>query len=134
MAGRAQIHVQGLRELNATFRHAPRDVNRAYRAELRTVALPVQQEAQSLAVERIRRIGVPWSRFRIGITSKLVYVAPRQRGVKSRGDARFKRPNLARRMAAEVTGPALERNQHRIEADFDAMLDRLVRKWDHDGP
>ena len=30
--------------------------------------------------------------------------------------------------------PALEQNRHRIEGDFDEMLDRLVRKWDHDGP
>lgn len=128
------VRVEGLSELTATFRHAPRDVNRAYRAELRTVAMPVQQTAETLAVERIRRIGPNWSRFRIGVTSKLVYVAPRQRGVKSRGDSRFRRPNLARRMAAEVTGPALEQNRHRIERDFDDMLDRLVNRWDAGGP
>jgi hypothetical protein len=30
--------------------------------------------------------------------------------------------------------PALEQNRHRIEQDFARMLDRLVSKWDHDGP
>lgn len=130
----AELRVEGLRELTATFAHAPKDVNRAYRAELRTVAFPVQQTAQQLAVERISRIGVPWSRFRIGVTRTLVYVAPRQRGVNSRGNARLRRPNLARRMAHEVTGPALAVNRHKVERDFDEMLDRLVRKWDHDGP
>ena len=131
MAGGSAI--SGLNELNRTFQDAPKDVRLAYREELRTVGLPVQQTAQRLAVERIRKIGPHWSRFRVGVTQTLVYVAPRMRGVKNRGDRRA-RPNLGTRLAEEVTNPALEQNQHRIEQDFDDMLDRLVTMWDHEGP
>ena len=133
MAGASgEIIVDGLRELNETFKDAPKDVRLAYRKELRTVGLPVQQTAERLAVERIRKIGPHWSKMRVGITQTLVYVAPRQRGVKNRGD-RGARPTLGTRLAEEVTNPALEQNKQRIEQDFDEMLDRLVTKWDHEG-
>ena len=70
--------------------------------------------------------------MRTGITTRLVYVAPVQRGVKGRG--RGQRPKFGTLLMDRAMEPALEQNQHRIEADFDQMLDRLVHKWDNDGP
>ena len=128
MAG--TVAVEGLRELTRTFNQAPKDVKKAYRAELRSVARPVQATAEGLALSEVRNIGPAWSQFRIGVTQKLVYVAPKQKSRRGRRS----RPNLARLLADRVTGPALEKNRHRIEHDFDRMLDRLVTKWDHDGP
>ena len=139
MAGASgEIFVDGLKELTETFRDAPMEVRLAYRKELRTVGEPIRSTAERLAVERIpklvpRKKGPNWSKFRTGITETSVYVAPRQRGVKARGDPRRRR-KLGIRLAEEVTNPALEQNKHRIESDFDDMLDRLVVKWDHDGP
>ena len=134
MAGAlGEIRVEGLAELTRTFRFAPKDVRLAYRKELRTVgrADPARRR-ERLAVERIRKIGPKWSKFRVGITQTLVYVAPRQRGLKRR-DPRPGRDKanvlLGRRLANEVTNPALEQNQHRIEQDFDDMLDRLSAMW-----
>ena len=126
------IAVEGLADLTKTFKHAPKDVRLAYRKELRTLGEPIRTTAERLAVSEIRKIGPKWLKFRTGVTQTLVYVAPRQRGVKARGDLRA-RPNLGRRLADEVTNPALEQNKHRIESDIDDMLDRLVTKWDHEG-
>ena len=126
------VAVRGLRELNRTFKHAPKDVRREIRDEYRTVAEPVRSTAEILAVSSIRRVGLNWSRMRTGITTTLVYVAPRQRGVKGRG--RGRRPKFGTLLMDRAMQPALERNEHRIEADFDRMLGRLVHDWDNDGP
>lgn len=127
------VAVRGLRELNRTFRQAPRDVNRAYRNELRSVGEPVRLTAETLASSTIRRITPAWARMRTGVTTRLVYVAPRQRGVRGR-DQRRRRPNLGTLLMDRAMQPALEQHRGRIETDFDQMLDRLVTKWDHDGP
>lgn len=128
------LAVRGLKELTRTFSKAPTDVKRAYRTELRSVGEPVRLEAESLAVSTIRKVGPDWSKMRTGVTTRLVYVAPRQRGVKGRGNQRLRRPKFGTLLMDRAMQPALDRNRHRIEGDFDQMLDRLVTKWDHDGP
>jgi hypothetical protein len=128
------VAVHNLAQLNRTFNKAPKDIKRAYRAELRTVAEPVRSTWETLAVSSIRRIGPKWSRARIGPTVNLVYVAPRLRGIKGRGRHPRRRPNLADLLMARAAEPALAQNQHRIEADFERMLDRLVNRWDSEGP
>lgn len=140
MAG--AVAVRGLRELNQTFKHAPKDTRREIRDEYRTVAEPVRSTAATLAMSSIRRIprSPAWAEFRTGVTQTLVYVAPKKRGIKGRGyDPRrrgegYANPPFSKLLAERALEPALEQNRHRIEADFDRMLDRLVNKWDHDGP
>ena len=68
--------------------------------------------------------------MRTGVTQPMVYVAPRQRGVKTRGDDPAARPNFGNLLADPRNEPALAQHEHRIEADFDRMLDRLVPDWD----
>ena len=126
------LAVKGYTELARTFQHAPRDVNKAYREELRTIGEPTRLTAEELAVSSIRKIGHDWSRMRTGITTRVTYVAPRERGAKGRGGSR--RPNLARLLMERAMQPALDRNRGQVEHDFDVMLGRLVNSWDHDGP
>lgn len=128
------LAVRGLKELTRTFSRAPSDVKRAYRAELRTVGEPVRFTAEQLAVSTIRRMTPAWSKMRTGVTTRLVYVAPRERGLKGRGDAPGRRPKFGTLLMDRAMQPALDRNRPRVETDFDQMLDRLVTKWDHDGP
>lgn len=127
------VAVRGLAELTRTFNQAPADAKRAYRSELRDLGEPVRMSAEGLAASTIRRIGPKWSKMRTGVTTRLVYVAPRQRGVSGRGPNPRRRPNLATLLSTRALEPALERNRHRIEDDFDRMLDRLVNKWGRDG-
>jgi hypothetical protein len=133
---RGGFAVDGLTQLNRVFKHAPADVRKEYRRELRTVAEPVRSDAERLAVSKIRRVrsSPKWARMRTGVTLKEVYVAPRQRGVKGRGRDRMRRPRFGNLLGERATQPALRRNEHRIVDDFEAMLDRLCRKWDREGP
>lgn len=127
------IEVEGLAQLTKTFQHAPKDVRLAYRKELRTVAEPVRSTAERLATQRIRKNTVKWSKFRTGVSQKLVYVAPRQRGVKSKARDSFRRPKFGILLAHRASQPALRQNEWRINQDFDHMLDRLVHKWNNEG-
>ena len=123
----------GFRELNRTFKHAPKDVRREIRDEYRTVAEPVRSTASTLAVSSdppdavLAQVG----EFRTGVTQTMVYVAPKKRGVKGRGSDPRRRPNLGNLLAERALEPALEQHEHRIEADFDRMLGRLVPRLEH---
>lgn len=128
----AGLAVRGMTELVRTFNHAPADVKREFRRELKSVGEPVRITAERLATSSIRRIGPNWSKMRTGVTTRLVYVAPKQRGIKGRSTRR--RPNLGTLLATRSLEPALEANRARIEHDFEQVMDRLVDKWDHDGP
>jgi hypothetical protein len=128
------LAVEGAAQLTKVFNHAPADVKKAYRNELRTVALPVAETYTRLASSRIRRMqfSPQWAKTRIGVTQRLVYVVPRQKGTKGRGSRR--RRNLFRLMAERAAEPALELNRARIRRDFELMLDRLANKWEAEGP
>ena len=72
-----------------------------------------------------------WAETRTGVTQKLVYVAPRQRGIK-RGDAPAKRPKLAPLMLARSFDPALAHHGPQVRHDFERMLDTVARRFNND--
>ena len=119
------IYVTGLRELSADFAKLERETRLAFRASERHVAEPVQRDAQILAVDRIPRIGRRWWRMRIGVSHNVVYVAPVQRGVKTKGRAQLARPNLANLLLDRAMEPALRQNEAEIERRLDDVLDRV---------
>lgn len=124
------VRVQGLRELEKAFKLAGPASSRELRVALRSVAEPVKRDAEQLARANIRRIGVPWSQMRVGVTLKEVYVAPKQRGVKSRTDRRYRRPNLFDLLMGRALEPALERNIGLVEARVDQALATVGREWE----
>lgn len=125
----ALVTVEGLTELERLFKLAGPVANRALRAELRDVAEPVRADAQSLAESQITRIGPKWGRMRVGVTQKLVYVAPRERGVKVRGPDPRRRPKFATLMEARAMAPALQRNEAKIERRVADLFDHLAANW-----
>lgn len=129
------VAVDGLAELKRTFKFAPKDVRLAYNRELRTVGEPTRDLASRLALSRIPRVrfSPKWAEYRTGVTQKAVYVAPRQRGVKTRGGENRRRPNMGRLLAERASQPALKATEPRIEREFSDMLDRLTDKWNSDG-
>ena len=137
MAGALVVH--NLAALSKTFKNAPKDVRLAYRRELRTIANPVRAAAEALAVTKIRNLGAgsPWAKMRIGVTQRLVYVAPKQKGVRGRSPrGRGKGtgpPSFADLLATRAMEPALEQNEARIRREFEQLLDRLTRDWNR-GP
>lgn len=97
------------------------------RATLSDAALPVRTDAEGMAVSRIRNVGVAWSRMRIGVTTRAVYVAPKHRGAKT---GKQKRPNLADLLLARSMLPALDRNEAGTLAATERMLDGLASDWE----
>lgn len=124
------VSVKGLRELNRAFARADRKLKTEKNDALKQAAEPVRREAEELAVLEISRIGIPWSRMRIGVTQRVVYVAPAQRGVKGRGNARRRRPNLAPRLMNEAMRPALDHNRRQVVEKLDDMLRTVGREWE----
>ncbi len=118
-AGTVRVH--GLRELNKTFKHMGKEVQKETRNELREVGEPVRKAAEQLAAVEIRNIGDNWSKMRVGVTQKLVYVAP-----KARSRSGSPRPNLAGLLLQRAMLPALERNEPQVVAGLEKMLDRLA--------
>lgn len=126
------VAVKGLHELQAALAHADKQTRLGVRGELRQVAEPVQRGAEQLAQSTIRRIGPRWSKMRVGITRDLVYVAPRQRGVKNRRaqDPR-RRPNLAQLLMDRAMQPALDQHASEIEGRFENLLDTVANDFNH---
>jgi hypothetical protein len=125
--------VENYTTLMRLFAKTDRETRLAFRADLRAVAAPVQADARTLALARVPRMprSPKWAEMRTGITQKLVYVVPRQKGVRGRGPKA--RPKLAKLMLDRAMNPALERNRGRIEARFGQTLDRLCAEFNGSG-
>jgi hypothetical protein len=124
------VSVKGLRELNRAFARADKKLKTEKNDALKSAAEPVRQEAELLASVSISRIGIPWSRMRVGVTQRVVYVAPKQRGVTARGNARMRRPKFGTRLMDEAMQPALDNNRQQVVAKLDDMLRTVGREWE----
>lgn len=123
------VRIEGLRELERAFKLYGRGLEKGVREALETAAEPVRLDAQSLAVANIRRIGVPWSRMRVGVTRRTAYVAPQKRGGATRLRPNSGRPNLKGLLLDRAMEPALDRNIANVEREIGDALDDLGRMW-----
>lgn len=121
------VRVEGLRELSRAFALADKAERRMFRQSLRDVAEPVRADAEALAVSRISRIGLPWSRMRVGVTRTSVYVAPRERGTRTPTRSR---PKLASLLMDRAMQPALDAHVEEVEEATDRMLGDVARLWE----
>src|SRR4029077_9838771 len=129
------VRVENLHDLQAGFAKLERDTRLGFRHGLRDVVEPVRAGAEQLAMQNIRRMphSPQWSKMRIGVNRNLVYVAPRQRGLKSKG-ARAARTQKAQNAATKFAGflmdramePALEQHAAQVEARLGVLLDRTL--------
>jgi len=125
----ANVRVEGLRELNRALARSDRETRLGVRKELRQVADPIAADAETLARSEITRIGIPWSKMRVGQTSTVVYVAPRKRGVTSRGLTGRKRPKFAALLMDRAMQPALDKNADMVEERLAEALDRVADRF-----
>lgn len=121
------VRVEGLADLQRAFKLASREEAKGLRASLRESAEPVRSEAERLATSGIPRIGLPWSRMRVGVTLNYVYVAPKQRGSRF---AERKRRNIAGLLADRAMLPALEHHKADVVSNIDQMLAEVGRQWE----
>ena len=124
------IKVDGLDSLRRAFLVADQEVAADMKDALQEAAAPVRADAQTLATATIRRIGVPWSRMRVGSTRTIVYVAPVERGSKGRGNQRYRRPKFKQLLLSRALEPALERNVSKVERRVEEMLGEVARTWE----
>lgn len=123
------VRLHGLRELDRAFELADKKLQRDLRDRLQTAAEPVRGDAESNALFNISNIGPDWSEMGVGVTRRTVYVAPRQRGVKSRGRDRLRRPNLAPLLATEMD-KALDDNREQVVREVDDLLGEIGQLWE----
>lgn len=123
------IRVEGLRELSRAFAVADKTLSRELRKRLREAADPVRVDAEGLASSRIRKIGLTWSRMRVGVTRTSVYVAPRERGLRGIAGPRM-RPNLAGLLMERAMIPSLEANIAGVTEAVDDVLATVGRAWE----
>lgn len=121
------LTVDGLEKLNRMFKLAPKTDRLALNKMLRGVAEPIASDAESLAMEKIRNMTVEWSRMRIGVSLRVVYVAPRERGTRKK--TIHDRPNLASLLDQRAMSPALERNRHLIADRVDDAFVAIADRW-----
>jgi hypothetical protein len=131
--------VSGLSDVQAAFRDAERQLRLAFRGELRHIAEPVARDTEQLAPSSMSGISRSprWGKMRIGVTRNLVYVAPREKGLRGRGNVSNARRRANTRFADLLMGramePALERNTPGIERHFDQLLDRVADGFNRGG-
>jgi hypothetical protein len=121
-----------MNDLLGALADVDKQTRRMVRSDLRGVAEPTRHEAEDLARSEISHIGSRWPKMRIGVTKNLVYVAPRQRGVKGRGPDPRRRPNLARLLMDRAMEPALHRHEADIVANLDHQLEVICDRFNHD--
>jgi hypothetical protein len=140
VAGENVVRVQGLNGLVRAFGAADKAIKEDLRDALMEAAQPVRSGAQSLASARIRNVGVgsPWARMRVGVEGRsLVYVAPVERGVKSRGvratrgrGAGTGPPSFGDLMMDRAMAPALAQNKEKVVRRLEDMLDEVADVWE----
>lgn len=115
------VRVTGLRELQRDLKKIGGDSGPSLRKKLREVAEPVRALAEGKAGSSISHIGPTWSRMKVGVTAKSVYVAPRARrkGGSPRG-------NLGGLLMDKALDPALKESEVLIVNAVESMLDRIA--------
>lgn len=116
--------------MQRAFSLADAKLARELRTGLTDAAEPVRTDAERRAVAEISHIGDRWSRMRIGVTRSLVYVAPVERGVKTKGRQSLRRPNLAPLMMNKAMEPALDANEERVLHTIEGLLDNVGKAWE----
>ncbi len=115
------IKGHGLKDLHRALKHADKETRDRVRGVERKVAEPVRVEAQELAAREISRIGREWSTMRTGVTTKVVYIAPKRK--RKQGS---RRPNLAALLMDKAMEPALEQHRDRLFHDLEDAMDTMA--------
>lgn len=126
------VRVEGLDDLVRAFKVANVAVARDVRTAIEQAGEPIRQNAQSRVrseISGMARSRLPWWSIRSGVERNTIgYIVPQQRGVKTLGRQKYKRPNLAPLIAAQEQ-VALEANRNRVVAEFKQALSEVARAW-----
>lgn len=117
------VRVEGLRQLQSSLKNMGSEYATQFRVQLRGVGEAVRTLAEQKASSEISHIGPDWFRMRLGVTTKVLYVAPRQR----RHDG-SPRPNLGGLLMEKALIPATAEKQGETLQKFEHLLDSVAAK------
>lgn len=120
--------LRGFREAQRALQRVDKDASKDLKKKLREAAEPVRAAAERNVGTGIKTITPNWAKMRSGVTSSLVYVAPKQKGVGKRGDTDKRRPNLADLLAPEME-QALTDEEDEVVRTVDDVLAEMERDW-----
>lgn len=126
MARAATVRIRGLRDLNRAFKAADKSLRTHWRLEQRSIGEPVAATAEQLAIGRIPNLAQSpsWGLMKVGVTQRVVYVAPR--GRRKGGSPR---PNFGALLMERAMAPALQMHEASTAARFEMLLERMERDW-----
>lgn len=128
----ALIEIEGFPQLAKALAGTGRDVRTALKEGLSGLAEPLARDAEQFALQDIRRMTLSWSRMRVGVTRgfSLTYVAPLNRGIKTRGPDPRRRPNLANLLRDRAMAPSVEKNARSLIVGAERLVDEVTgRRW-----
>lgn len=100
------------------------------------IAEPTRAAAEGNALSQIsglaRTRNPKWHGMRVGVTRKIIYVAPRQRGRLSRVNRRLARPNMFNLLHRQMQAAA-ERYRATYEGAVAHAFDRIADRFNHGG-
>ncbi len=126
------VYLENLAELNRSLKLLGPKVQAAAKAGMLEGAEPIRRNAEDLArdeisgMQRSKRKPPPWSIQRSGQTVHEVYIAPRERGVKSKTDPSRRRLNFVGVMFGKSYNPAFERGRPLLVQTVDNWLGKVV--------
>jgi hypothetical protein len=124
------VHIEGFDELLHDLTTIDKTLRKGFITDLDEIIEPVRVGAERLATNEIRNIGTKWHKMRSGVSRRfaVAYVAPVQRGLKTRGDDRRRRPRFADLLLDRAMEPALQENEVVVELGVEKMIDRVTRQ------
>jgi hypothetical protein len=131
------IRVENYKNVLKAFGAASKTVERGFMGSLREAVEPIREEAEQLAGSGVidnLADDDPWTRMRTGVTRSAVYVAPRERGRRTRGNSAIGRPNLKPLLLDRAMEPALENNRQHVIENVEDLLGYMARTFDNVGP
>lgn len=117
------VKIDGLAEFERALKVAEPVVYRELRKALEDAARPTAERSHSLALQNIPKVTDPWSQFRVGSTTQVVYVAPKQRGSKA---GPRKRPNFASLLIKRALEPAVPFAEVELREQAEIALNRAI--------
>jgi len=122
------VVVTGFTQLNRSLAASGPAVSKAMRAGLKESAEPVAKIAEGLSLRDIPRMrrSPQWAKTRIGVTRSAVYIVPRERGVRARGDDPRRRRNLVGLMMGRSFEPALSLGAPIVERRVSRLIGEVA--------
>lgn len=128
-AFRATFAIRGLKETLAVTDRLGKETKKAVRDELRSVAVPIRDDAQRRFQAEISP-DTRKSRYGVSVRrSGTVAVEQRVKSKYSRSNRKLKRPKFADLQLDEILIPAGNAHEADVTEAMDNVLERIQRKW-----